>query len=126
LAVRSNSPQLDARHIARLEHIAAHGFRIVAFPMYASAVGVRKGNCAALLSPQADGTLSLLSGPHYLIDGNLGVRLERGGHSVFVWKTKEVAATPERVAELVACADQLGALLGRDATPNPGSRSKPP
>jgi hypothetical protein len=35
-----------------LERLRQRGFAFAAFPLYASYVGVKKGNCAALLAPQ--------------------------------------------------------------------------
>jgi len=105
------APQLNAQHLVRLERIAARGFTFAAFPLYAAAIGVRKGECAALLNPLPDGSLKLFAEPCYLVDGNLSVRIERGGRSLFVWKKKELEATPERVAELAAFSAELRAEL---------------
>ncbi len=105
------APQLNAQHIARLERIAARGFTFAAFPLYASAVGVKKGNCAALLNPLPDGSLKLFVEPSYLVDGNLSVRIARAGRAIFVWKKIELDATPERVAELAAFRAELQELL---------------
>ena len=38
-----------------LERLVTKEFALVAFPLYANAVGVRKGSCAALLDPIANG-----------------------------------------------------------------------
>lgn len=91
---------LSPQHVAQLERIAAHGFSIVAFPLYAQAVGIRRGNYAALLKPEPDGAFSFFGEAFLLIDGNPGVRVMRAVGEAFVWKTKEIAATPERLAEL--------------------------
>jgi hypothetical protein len=92
--------ELSPKQIGILEKIAANGFAIVAFPLYASAVGVRKGNCAALLMPIPNGGMKLLGEPCWLVNGNLSVRVQRGGAELFVWKTQEVEATPEKLAEV--------------------------
>ena len=47
-----------------------------------------------------NGGLKVLAPPSYLVDGNLSVKLKRGGGEVFVWKKSEIAATPERLKEL--------------------------
>ncbi len=65
------APQLNAQHIARMEKIAAAGFTFTSFPLYAAAVGVKKGNCAALLNPLPDGSLKFFAEPCYLVEGNL-------------------------------------------------------
>jgi hypothetical protein len=92
--------ELSPKQIGILEKLAANEFAIVAFPLYASAVGVRKGNCAALLMPAANGGMKLLGEPCWLVDGNLSVRVQRGGVELFVWKKQKVEATPERLAEV--------------------------
>jgi hypothetical protein len=91
---------LTPRQLAVLERLRARGFRFVSFPLYASALGIRKGNCAALLQPAESGEMGLLSDPCYLVEGNLSVRIHRGNQQWFVWKKKKIEATLERLAEL--------------------------
>jgi hypothetical protein len=64
---------LSPKQISILERVAANDFRIVAFPLYANAVGVRKGSCAALLDPIPNAGFRLYGEPCYLIEGNLTV-----------------------------------------------------
>lgn len=90
------------------------------FPLYAQAVGIRRGEYAALLKPEREGSLTFFGEPFLLIDSNPGVRVKREGGDVFVWKSKEIVATPERLAELAQFRDDLEKLLrsnvgGRDA-----------
>lgn len=103
--------ELSPKQIGILENIAAHGFAIVAFPLYASAVGVRKGNCAALLMPVLNGAMRLLGDPCWLVNGNLSVWVQRGGAELFVWKKEEVEATVERLAEVASFRRELEDLL---------------
>lgn len=103
--------ELSPKQIGILEIIASHGFAIVAFPLYASAVGVRKGNCAALLSPVLDGGLRLLGDACWLVDGNLTVKVRKNGSQWFVWKKQEVEATPERLSQVAGFRDELKNLL---------------
>jgi hypothetical protein len=103
--------ELSPKHVTVLERIAGHGFAIVAFPLYASAVGIRKGNCAALLNAKAGGRFDLFGEPCHLIDGNLSVRVRRDGRDMFVWKKRELTATPERLAELTVFRQELEQLL---------------
>lgn len=99
------------QHIARLERIAAAGFSIVAFPLYAQAVGVRRGEFASLLKPERDGAFTFFGEAFVLIDSNPGVRIKRPSRDVFVWKGKEVPATPERIAALAKFRSDLERLL---------------
>jgi hypothetical protein len=103
--------ELTPQQIAILKRLNARGFEIVAFPMYASHVGVRKGNCAALLTPTAAGGFQLFGTQSYLIAGNFSVRVTREGRDWFVWKQEKIEVTAERVAELAAFSDELSAGL---------------
>ena len=101
---------MTAEQIAVLERLAAEGFQIVAFPMYASAVGVRRGECAALLERVAGG-MRLLGEACWLIEGNLSVRVRREGRTWFVWKKKQVEATEERVKEMESFQEEVKRIL---------------
>jgi hypothetical protein len=102
---------LTPAHVAILQRIVAHGFTPVAFPLYASAVGVRRGSFAALLVPAGDTALKLIAEPCYLIGSNLAVRTRRRGRLAFVWKEKSVEATPELLEELARFSADLAAQL---------------
>jgi hypothetical protein len=94
-----------------LERLFAAGFRPIAIPPYESALCVRRGECAAVLSPIPNEGLKLLAPPSYLVDGNLSVRLKRGPGEVFVWKKTELAATRERLEELELFRRELTRIL---------------
>jgi hypothetical protein len=94
-----------------LERLFAAGFRPIAIPPYESALCVRRGECAAVLSPIPNGGLKLLAPPSYLVDGNLSVRLKRGPAEEFVWKKIALPATPERLQELKLFRRELTDLL---------------
>jgi hypothetical protein len=102
---------LSPEQIAILEKCAAAGFSVVAFPVYASAVGIRKGNCAALLKTGDSDRMTLLGDPCYLIDGNLSVKIRRHGSDWFVWKKKQIEATGERLEELMRFQRELDSLI---------------
>jgi hypothetical protein len=72
---------------------------------------MRKGDCAAVLAPVPNGGIKLLAPPSYLVDGNLSVRLKRGASEVFVWKKREMEATPEKLSELESFRQELTELL---------------
>jgi hypothetical protein len=92
--------ELTSQQVAILERLISNGFSIVAFPLYANAVGVRKGSCAALLEPLPETGFRLFGEPCVLLEGNLTVRVTDKGKSWFVWKKLRVEATPERLVEL--------------------------
>jgi hypothetical protein len=94
-----------------LERLFAAGFRPIAIPPYENGLCVRRGECAALLSPVPNGGLRLLAPPTYIVDGNLSVKLKRGKGEVFVWKKKEMEATPERLRELDQFRRDLTSIL---------------
>lgn len=99
--------ELTAEHIGRLERLHARGFEIVAFPMYASYVGLRKGICAALVEALATGGFRLFGQATVLIGGNFSVRVTKDGREWFVWKQERLEATAERLAELKSFSDEL-------------------
>jgi|ERR1700676_2465966 len=109
-------PELTPRQMKIFERLFAAGFRPIAIPPYDSALCVRRGECAALLSPVANAGLRLLASPTHIVDGNLSVKLKRGDGEVFVWKKKEIAASPDRLKELEAFRCDLTAILD-EATP---------
>jgi hypothetical protein len=91
--------ELTPLQMQTLERLFEAGFRPMAIPPYESALCVRRGECAAVLSPVASGGLKLLASPSYTVAGNLSVR-QRGLAEVFVWKKTELPVTPERLQEL--------------------------
>ena len=103
--------ELTPQQIAILERLISDGFSIVAFPLYANAVGIRKGNYAALLDPLAGGGFRLFGEPCVLLEGNLTVRITEEGKSWFVWKKQRLEATPESLSDLDRFAAELTMLL---------------
>jgi hypothetical protein len=109
-------PELTLQQMKTLKRLFAAGFRSIAIPPYESALCVRRGECAALLAPVANAGLCLLAAPTYIVDGNLSVKLTRGKGEVFVWKKKEIEATPERLSELATFRQELTAILEQTTT----------
>jgi hypothetical protein len=103
--------EFTPQQMQTLERLFAAGFRPIAIPPYENALCVRRGECAAVLSPIPSGGLKLLAPPSYLVDGNLSVRLKRGAGEVFVWKKTELPATPERLQELELFRQELTDML---------------
>ena len=106
-------PDLTPAQIAVLKRIVAQGFTLVAFPLYASAIGIRRGSFAALLVPAENVPLKLLGEPCYLMGLNLAVRTRCHGRPCFVWKRQSVEATPELLQELARFSADLAAVLTR-------------
>lgn len=103
--------ELSPEQMRILEALVARAFTPVAFPMYASAVGIRKGSCAALLDPVPNGGFRIYGEACVLLDGNLTVRITGQGKSWFVWKKLRVEATPELASGLEEFVAELKSLL---------------
>ena len=103
--------EFSLQQIGILQRLVAKEFILVAFPLDANAVGVRKGSCAALLDPIANGGFRVFGEPCVLLDGNLTVRITEKGKSWFVWKKQRLEATSERLAELDRFVAELKILL---------------
>jgi hypothetical protein len=105
------SMELSPTQLKILERLHRNGHEIVAFPMYANYLGIRKGNCAALLNPVASGGFTIYGEPSYLIGVNFTVRVTQNNHEYFVWKKEKLEATAARVAELDTFAAELSQSL---------------
>jgi len=103
--------EFSPQQIVILERLVSKEFILVAFPLYANAIGVRKGSCAALLDPIANGGFRVFGEPCMLLEGNLTVRITEKGKSWFVWKKQRLEATTERVLELEKFVGELKLLL---------------
>ncbi len=103
--------EFSPQQMAILQRLVSREFSLVAFPLYANAVGVRKGTWAALLDPIANGGFRVFGEPSYLLNGNLTVRIQNEGKHWFVWKKQRMEATAERLSELEAFVAELKLLL---------------
>lgn len=108
--------ELTQLQMQTLERLFSAGFRPIAIPPYESALCVHRGECAAVLAPVENGGLRLLAPATVMVDGNLSVRLKRAAGDVFVWKKKEVAATPKRLKELETFRAELVGILETSGT----------
>jgi hypothetical protein len=104
-------PEFSPQQMKTVERLFAAGFRPIAIALYENALCMRRGECAAVLTPVPGGGLRLLAPPSYLVAGNISVRLKRGKGEVFVWKKNEVEATAERLAELATFRRDLAEIL---------------
>ncbi|HLZ11308.1 MAG TPA: hypothetical protein VKP58_01860 [Candidatus Acidoferrum sp.] len=103
--------ELTARQMQAMERLFAAGFRPIAIPPYESALCLRRGECAAVLAPVDGGGFKILAPASFLVDGKFGVRVKRGEREVFVFKQKEMEATPERLKDLETFATELSETL---------------
>jgi hypothetical protein len=103
--------ELTPRQTQTMERLFAAGFRPIAIPPYESALCMKKGECAVVLAAVPNGGLKMLAPPSYLVGGNLSVKLKRGSGEVFVWKKKELGATPGRLNELESFRRELSEIL---------------
>jgi hypothetical protein len=108
--------ELSPLQMKTLEQLFAAGFRPMAIPPYENALCVRRGECAAVLSPVPNAGLQVLAPPSYIVDGNFSVKLKRGNREVFVWKKNELDATPERLEELATFRRELSEILDQAFT----------
>jgi hypothetical protein len=107
--------ELTPQQMMVIERLFEAGFRPIAIPPYESALCMRKGDCAGVLAAVPNGGIKLLAPPSYLVDGYLSVKLKRGSREVFVWKKKEIDATPVRLKELESFRRELSELLDMPA-----------
>ncbi len=99
--------ELAESHRKKLEELARHGYQFVAFPLYPSHIGAKKGNCVALLAATPDGHLHIFGQPGWLVEGNISVLVSKEQGKAFVWKQHEVPVTDERLQELARFAEEL-------------------
>ena len=105
-------PDLSPSQFAILARLASLGFAIIAFPLYANYVGIRRGDCAVLLAPEAAG-FRIFGEPCWLLDGNLAVKIADRGREFFVWKKSRVEATAERLSVLADFSRALASVLAQ-------------
>ncbi len=104
--------ELTHQQLTILTRLQGRGFEVVAFPMYETYMGVRKGNCGALLAPAGSEGFTLYGEPSYLVGGGLSARTIQSDGHWFVRKKEKLEASPERTAELENFAAELvNALL---------------
>ncbi len=112
--------ELTPHQVAILQQLAVQGFAVTSFPLYANAIGVRRGQCAALLAPTANARLALQGEPCYLLSGNLAVLVIRNGKKLYAWKKESLEATPEREEELRKFREDLLRVLDSALARGPG------
>ncbi len=95
-----------------LQSLYAAGFELQTFERFPKAIGVVKGDCIALLEPDAAKGLRVLGRPGWRLGEVIGVLTTKDGQQVFQSKDRIVEATAERQRELQAFEAELSAFLG--------------
>ena len=103
--------ELTPQQLAIVKRLQASGFQIVAFPLYANYIGVRRENCGVLLSPAGPDRFQIYGQPCCLLEGNLAACVIRNGKKWFVWKGRQVEATSAHLGDLAAFAQEVSDLL---------------
>jgi|HubBroStandDraft_1064217.scaffolds.fasta_scaffold984511_1 hypothetical protein len=92
--------ELTEKQVSALHRLRDNHFEIVAFPMYANHVGIRRGEYALLLATAEDAHFEIFGDPSLLLGENISVRVTRHGKQLFVWKKNQAEATPARLEAL--------------------------
>ena len=94
----------------QLQHLYVAGFDLQTFDRFPQVIGVLRDNCIAFLVPGPEG-LQILGNVGWRMGESLGPLVERNGHKVFLHKSEELEATPERIATLDKFKADLKAIL---------------
>ena len=97
-----------------IEKLLRQGFSFRSFPAYPRHLGVEKYNCAALLERTAEGQWKQFSSAGTLLEeGEIALLVERGGRSLFVYKSKQLPAEGERMENYRRFLEELRSALGQ-------------
>ena len=94
-----------------LEKLVEASFTLRSFPAYERHLGVEKYGCAALLEPTPEGGWKRFGSAGHLLNGQIALLVERGGHKYFVHKADQVPADGERLANFQRFLTELDAAL---------------
>lgn len=94
----------------QLQQLYAAGFDLQTFERFPKAIGVLRDECIAFLVPGPDG-LQILGNAGWRMGESLGPLVDRGGRKVFLHKSQELDATPERISTLEKFKDDLKEIL---------------
>lgn len=93
----NQAPDLTEGQARVLQKLFQAGFQFASIEHVARNIIVEKAGFIALLDP-AGGALKLFGQIGYRVGEGIGMLVERGGKSSFVWKNQEVEATPGLLA----------------------------
>jgi len=95
-----------------LEILLDRGFTFRSIPVYPHHMGVEKYHCAALLELTEEGKVRQFSSAGYLLDtGEIALLIERQGHALFVYKSKELSAEGEPLENYRRFVEELNSIL---------------
>ena len=100
-----------------LERLVRHGFTFRVFEAYPQHLGAVKYGCVVLLEVTTEGRWRQFSSAGYLMDGQIGLLIERESHCEFVYKSARVAAEGKVMEDYQKFLKELNDLLaGLDAS----------
>jgi hypothetical protein len=106
----SKSLELTPGQIATLQKLLEAGYQFTAVEHVTRQVAVEKNGFIALLDP-ANGKLKLFGQIGYRIGAGIGMLIERGSHSAFVWKKQEVRASSDLLDAYLRLKNELVEIL---------------
>src|SRR5690348_8661360 len=90
-----------------LQKLYVAGFDVQTYERFPRAAGISKGDCIALLEPDATAGLRVIGRSGWKIGDAIGVLTSHAGRPVFQSKNQVVEATPERLKILEAFEREL-------------------
>lgn len=99
--------------LAVLQKLKELGFQFLTLQRYERQVAAERGGFVVLLEYTAGGEIRQFSSAGYMLEGDIGVLVERGGQSFFVAKQKQVRATEEMLALYWQFQADLRSALGQ-------------
>ena len=94
-----------------LEDLLQQGFSLRSFPSYPRHLGVEKYNCVALLELTPEGGWKQFGTAGYLLEGQIGLLIERRGKPVFVHKSRQLLADGEPLENFQQFVQELQSVL---------------
>ena len=95
-----------------LERLRELGFQFLTLPRYDRQVPAERDGFVALLEYTSEGEIRQFSSAGYLIEGQIGLLIQRGSNNFFVAKKTEVLATPELLDRYRKFQQDLHSALG--------------
>jgi hypothetical protein len=90
----AQSLELTTGQIGKLQALLNAGFQLTSIEHMTRHLAVEKNGYVALLDP-AEGSLRLFGQVGYRVGEGIGMLVQRKGRSSFMWKNRELDATPD-------------------------------